>query len=74
MLYFGLIGLKTKLFSSAAPVASADAKLFLSGAPERNQRVPEGAEEGASLDFSPLWTPPAIKVSCGREVLFGWLA
>jgi hypothetical protein len=35
---------------------------------------PEGAEEGASLDFSPLWTPPAIKVSCGREVLFGWLA
>ena len=28
---------------------------------------PEGAEEGASLDFSPLWTPPAAKVSCGKE-------
>ena len=28
---------------------------------------PEGAEEGASLDFSPLWTPPAGKVSCGKE-------
>ena len=35
---------------------------------------PEGAEEGASLDFSPLWIPPAVKVSCGREVLFDWLA
>ena len=28
---------------------------------------PEGAEEGASLDFSPLWTPPASSISCGKE-------
>ena len=28
---------------------------------------PEGAEEGASLDFSPFWTPPAAKVSCRKE-------
>ena len=67
--------MKTGMVLLAAPVASADAKLLLSGAPESNQRAPRGgAEEGASLDFSPLWTPPAIKVSCGREVLFGWLA
>ena len=24
--------------------------------------------------LQPLWTPPAIKVSCGREEFFGWLA
>ena len=28
---------------------------------------PEGAEEVASLDFSPLWTPPASSISCGKE-------
>ena len=58
------------LVSFAAPVASADAKLFLARQKVTKER-PEGAEEGASLDFSPLWTPPAIKVSCGREEFFG---
>ena len=28
---------------------------------------PEGAEEGASLDFSPLWTPPAAHVYWGKS-------
>ena len=30
---------------------------------------PEGAEERASLDFSPLWTPPATHVYWGKERL-----
>ena len=28
---------------------------------------PEGAEKLKSRDFSPLWTPPAAKISCGKE-------
>ena len=69
MPYFGLIGLKTKLFSSAAPVASAEAKMLLSGAPESNQRAPRGGCRMSSLGDSPLWTPPAAHVCCARKGL-----
>ena len=31
---------------------------------------PEGAEKLKSLDFSPLWTPPATHVYWGKERLF----
>lgn len=37
-----------------------------------DRKVPKSAQRG--LKRVQVWTPPAIKVSCGQEVLFGWLA
>jgi len=46
------------LVSFAAPVASADAKLFLSGAPERNQRAPRGGWRGCKSGLQPPLDSP----------------
>ena len=61
--------MKTGMVLLAAPVASADAKLLLSVATESNQRTPRGGCRMSSLGGSPLWTSPAAKVSCGKELL-----
>ena len=66
--------LKTNLFFSLLPSRLRTRSCSFLVRQKVTKERPEGAEEGASLDFSPLWTPPAIKVSCGLEELFGWLA
>ena len=51
----------------AAPVASAEAKMLLSGAPESNQRAPRGGCRMSSLGDSPLWTPPPLMFIGGKS-------